>query len=139
MSSISISKKLLLFLSCLLSGGCAGPCVAPSPLVTIVAAPVLLPLIALNPRSYHGKDGYSDWNAIPYMGVQKLKAIDRFERDYIVEKFKVAPDFMLSRERWGMDDKITFSQINGRKRMLYFDTFPNEIAGRGIKPAKPGT
>ena len=139
MSSINFSKKLLLFLCCLLSGGCAGPCVAPSPRATIVAAPVLLPLIALDPRSYHGKDGYSYLNAIPYLGVQKLKAIDRFERDYIVKKFKVAPDFMLSRERWGMDDKIIFRQINGRKRLLYFDTFPNEIAGRGIEPAKPGT
>jgi hypothetical protein len=105
----------------------------------VVTAPIVLPLIALNPCSYNGKDGYSDWNAIPYLGVQKLKGIDRFERNYIVEKFKVAPDFALSRERVGMFDKVIFQQTSGRKRVLYFDTFPKEVAARGIEPTMTGT
>lgn len=132
-------KKSLLMLPCLLSGGCAGPCVGPSPIGMVLAAPVVAPMIALNPRSYHGKDGYSTWNAIPYLGVQKLQAIDRFEREYIVAKYKVAADFSLQRERVGMFDKVTFHQVNGRKKVMYFDTFPNEIAARGIQPAEAGT
>lgn len=128
----------LLCAPCILSVGCAGPCVAPSPLGLAFSAPVVVPMIVLDPRSYHGKDGFSTWNAIPYLGVQKLSMIDSYERTYIVERFKIASDFDLQRERVGMFDKVTF-QVRGRKRVLYFDTFPNEIAARGIKPAISGT
>ncbi|MEK7951509.1 hypothetical protein [Luteolibacter soli] len=129
-------KKLLLLLSSLLASGCMGPCTAPSKLTMVLISPVVVPLIAMDPRSYHGKDGFSMFNAVPYLGEQNLKGIDRFERDYIKAKFPVAPDFVLNRERVGMHDKVTFQQSNGRKRKLYFDTFPNEVAARGIKPAK---
>ncbi len=131
-------KKFLLILPAFLSAGCAGPCYSPGPVGQAASAVLFFPLRALNPRTYHGPDGYSSWNAIPYLGVQTLTAIDRFERSYIVEKYKLPSNFTLERERWGMDDKVTFFQVNGRKRLLYFDTFPNEIAARGITPAKPG-
>ncbi|WP_265594858.1 hypothetical protein [Haloferula sp. BvORR071] len=132
-------KNVLLLLPGILAVGCAGPCYTPSRAVMVLTAPVVLPMIALDPRSYHGKDGYSMRNAIPYLGDQKLKAIDRFERDYMVTKFSLPPDFNFSRERVGMYDKVTFSQANGRRRVLYFDTFPNEVAASGVKPAKEGT
>ncbi len=132
-------RKFLLLISGLFLSGCAGPCVSPTPLGIMATSPLVIPMVILNPRSYHGKDGYSHWNAIPYPGIQKLTAIDRFERDYIANNYEVAPNFMVYRERWGMYDKITFRQVNGKKRLLYFDTFPNDVAARGIEPAKPGT